>query len=237
MENQKTLPVSQLDKARDFRFFALLASFVFFLDFALITFKNIPLTQLTYESIKSDFYFGEMLVFFILFAFLLSFIVPFIRHANRFLIFLLPSKFTQLFESDDFKYSNREDFVYIWRLEKFAVKNNNAVAYRYCKEKEEETDKTRQMEFFCLAFLVTSVLDFCAYTVNNEALFSALLPFFNSEQKPYFADALIAMSLYCLYIFCFYWGVVRGSSLIYRRTEDMVYFPDNEFIKDRSKNT
>jgi hypothetical protein len=60
----------QLEKASEFRYFALLATFVFFLDYSLVVFHESHISALSYKSIAGDYKLGQVLLFFTLFTFL-----------------------------------------------------------------------------------------------------------------------------------------------------------------------
>src|SRR5688500_13208395 len=78
----------QLDKAREFRYFALFGSFVLFLDAVLAYNNKLSLLSLTYEQIKLGIKPGDFLLFICSYTFYLSFIVPILMFTVRF-IFLM----------------------------------------------------------------------------------------------------------------------------------------------------
>ena len=160
----------QLEKAREFRYFALLATFVFFLDFSLVVFHKSHISALSYKSIVSDYKLGQVLLFFMIFTFFMSFIVPLIQYLLRFISMLLPYKILSFFGNDQWKNIEPKDYFYLYQLERYAIKNSNAVAYEYYRSLVSE--KEHQLEFFCLSLIISVALDCYAYFVNKNALFS-----------------------------------------------------------------
>ncbi|PCH63530.1 MAG: hypothetical protein COC09_05695 [Gammaproteobacteria bacterium] len=64
---------NQLDKAKDFRYFALLGSFVLFADALSILILNTALIDIGYKQLTQEINFGGILICFTLFAFFVSF--------------------------------------------------------------------------------------------------------------------------------------------------------------------
>lgn len=218
---------AKLDKAKDFRYFALLASFLLFLDFSLVIFLDHSLTQVTYNLAKERFRIGQMLIFLALFAFFLSFVVPFIQHIIRVAALLVPFSWLNYFHYDEWRGVSPNNYVRVSELGKLAVKNNNSVLYSYYKELVAEQDREKQLNYICLAFLVTALFDVYAYFDNANALVSALFIFFD-ENKDSFWAGLVALPLYALCLFCFYFGVIRGGGFSLRET-DRIHFRDHGF--------
>ncbi len=218
---------SQLDKAKDFRYFAMLASFLFFLDFTLINLKGYSLSQVSYETIKNHLEIGDVLMFLALYAFFVSFAVPFSKYILWFVSRIIPFKILYFFHHDDLDGVNPNDYFYLHQLKSFAVKNNNSVAYKYYNDLLDDINKDDQLNYFCLAFLIATSLDILAYFENKDALFSVLIPFFD-ESNNTFGRAAITLILYTLYVFCFYLGVVRGCGFSLHKN-DKLYCKNHGF--------
>ncbi|HEB70265.1 MAG TPA: hypothetical protein ENI88_11695 [Desulfobulbus sp.] len=219
----------QLEKAREFRYFALLATFVFFLDFSLVVFHKSHISALSYKSIASDYKLGQVLLFFTIFTFFMSFVVPLTQYLLRFISMLLPYKILSFFGDDQWEDIEPKDYFYLYQLERYAIKNSNAIAYEYYKSLVSEKDKEHQLEFLCLALTISVALDCYAYFVNKNALFSWFIPFF-SDNHLLFPNSIIALFLWALVLFSLYLGVIRagGFSL---SVSDRIYFPNNDFKK------
>lgn len=218
---------SQLDKAKDFRYFAMLASFVLFLDYILIIFNGQAISQITYGILKDGLHLGQTLIFFGLYAFFLSFFVPLVQYVIRMIAITIPFSWLYYFYHDKWKDVKSKDCFYLRDLKKYAVKNNNSVAYNYYRDLIEDSSKEKQMNHFCLAFLISILLDIYAYGTNGRALVSAFKPFFD-ESADSFLVILLAMIFYALCIFCFYFGVIKGCGFSLQST-DKYYFEDHEF--------
>ncbi|MRX27283.1 hypothetical protein [Kangiella sp. HZ709] len=218
---------SQLDKAKDFRYFAMLASFLFFLDFSLIIFYEKALTQVTFDFLTTGLNFGHILIFLCLFAFYLSFCVPLVQWLLRVIAYLIPFKILYFFHNDKWKDISHEDTFYTSELKEFAIKNNNSIAYNYHNELVEDSYRDSQLEHFCLAFLISILLNYYAYNDSKQALISNLMPFFKDSIEP-FVTQLLAFCFYALIVLCFYFGVIRGGgfSLDLR---GKYYFKNNGF--------
>ena len=85
----------QLEKTIEFRYCILLAIFVLFLDFCLAIFHNSYISQLSYEAITS-YKLGNTVIFFVLFVFFMSFVVPLARYVLWFVSTLIPHNVLQL---------------------------------------------------------------------------------------------------------------------------------------------
>lgn len=217
----------QLEKVREFRYFALLATFVFFLDFCLVIFHDSYVAALSYKSISDDYYLGQVLLFFTLFAFFMSFVVPLIQYVLRILSMLMPYEVLGFFGNDKWEGIETKDYFYLHQLERYAIKNANAIAYEYYKSLVSGKDKEHQLNFLCLALTISVALNFYAYFLNENALFSWFIPFFSDNQLS-FSGFIFALVLWALVLFSLYLGVIRagGFSL---STSDRIYFPNNDF--------
>lgn len=217
----------QLEKAKEFRYFALLASFVFFLDFSLIVFYGESLSRLSYASVSTNFQLGHVLLFFALFTFFMSFTVPLVQSLLRLLSAVMPDKFFFIFYRDQWRNIKPKDYFYLSHLERYAVRSGNSVAYEYYKSLAAEREKDIQLYYFCLALLLAVSLDAYAYTKSSNALFAWLIPFFSDNQLS-LSGAFVSLSLWPLVLFCLYFGVVKGCGFSSSST-DRVFFPDHKF--------
>ena len=217
----------QLEKAKEFRYFALLSTFVFFLDFCLVIFHKSHISALSYKSIAGDYKLGQILLFFAFFTFFMSFVVPLTQYFLRFISMLLPYKVYSFFSDDQWKDVKPKDYFYLYQLERYAIKNSNSIAYEYYKTLVSEKEKEYQLNYFCLALTISVALNCYAYFVNKNALFSWFIPFF-SENQSSFSSGLISFVLWVFVLFSLYLGVIRagGFSL---SVSDRIYFPDNDF--------
>lgn len=217
----------QLEKARELRYFALLATFVFFIDFSLVIFHGNHISELSYKSIAGDYKLGQVLLFFALFTFFMSFVVPLIQCLLRLISILIPYKVLSFFGDDQWKGIEPKDYFYLFQLERYAIKNSNAIAYEYYKSLVSGKDKEHQLNFLFLALTISVALNCYAYFVNENALFSWFIPFLLDGQLS-FSNSIVSLVLWVFVIFSLYLGVIRagGFSL---SVSDRVYFPNNDF--------
>lgn len=217
----------QLEKAREFRYFALLATFVFFLDFSLVIFHESHISELSYKSIIGDYKLGQVLLFFTLFTFFMSFVVPLMQYLLRLVSMLTPYEVLSFFGDDKWRSVESKDYFYLYQLERYAIKNSDAIAYEYYKSLVSEKNKEHQLNFLCLALVLSVILNCYAYFVNEKALFSWFFPFLSGNQLS-FSSSLVALVLWALVVFSLYLGVIRlgGFSL---SVSDRIYFPNNDF--------
>ncbi len=222
---------AQLEKAKEFRYFALLASFVFFLDFCLIVFRDQPLIGLTYSSAASDIPFGHVLLFFCMLAFFMSFVVPLVRMMITFLGFFIPYKAYEFFSYEDRHARKLEDFFYLEDLMRYAVRRDSAIAYDYYQSLVAEQKKDNLLNYFCLALLLAAGADVYAYSQDGRALVGFLVIFF-SDSEVAFWKLLISGALWALIGFCLYFGVIRGCGLTLD-LDNRYFFPSHPF-RDKS---
>lgn len=226
MEKSAKIINSQLDRASDFKYFALLGAFLFFLDYVLILKTDMTLSEFKYSMLKDEVNLGEIIIFFCLFAFFLSFFVPLIR----FLIFwtvklLIPFDWLYFFYHDSWKNIKPKDYFHDCQLKEYAIKNDNSTAYEYYQSIILLQSERRKLHSFCLAFLLATILNFYAYLINGNALFSVFVVFLD-ENKRSIVDGIYALPFYALYIFCFYFGVIKGCG-ISLQDEDKYYMKDH----------
>lgn len=217
----------QLEKAREFRYFALLSTFVFFLDFSLVIFHESHISALSYKSIIGDYKLGQVILFFALFALFMSFVVPLMQYLLRLVSMLMPYTILSYFYYDKWKGVEPKDYFYLYQLERYAIKNSDSIAYEYYKYLVSEKNKEDQLSFLCLALILSVVLNCYAYFVNEDALFSWFIPFLSGDRLS-FSSSIVALVLWVLVVFSLYLGVIRagGFSL---SVSDRIYFPDNDF--------
>ena len=217
----------QLEKAKEFRYFALLASFVFFLDFCLVVFSESYISALSYNTIAGDYKLGYVLLFFALFTFFMSFVVPLVQLLLRFISTSIPSKVLSFFSDDQWKNIKPKDYFYLYQLERYAIRNDKAIAYDYYKSLVLAKEKEYQLNYFCLALTISVILNCYAYFKSEKALFSWFIPFFADNQLS-FSSAVVSLALWALVLFSLYFGVVKGGGFSLSST-DRIYFPNNEF--------
>jgi len=221
---------SQLEKASEFRYFALLATFVFFLDFNLVVFQGSQISALSYKAIADDYNLGQVVVFFTLFTFFMSFVVPLVQLILKSFSFLVPYKWSSFFFEDQWKDIQPKDYFYLFQLERYAVRKSDAVAYEYYKSLLLGRKREHELEFYCLAFILSIFLNFYAYHLNDKALFSWFIPLFSDEQVS-IAGRMFSIVLWILFLFSCYFGVIRGGGFS-QAVSDKFHFPDNNFRND-----
>lgn len=217
----------QLEKAKEFRYFALLASFVFFLDSTLILLRGEPLSRLSYSSLATDIPLGQVLLFFALFTFFMSFIVPLVQVLLSLLSFAVPYKVYDFFYSEQWKDKKPKDYFRLHQLKRYAVRTGNAVAYDYYKSLVTGRHKDALLNYFCLALVLAVSMNAYAYMWNDAALFAALIYYF-TDNNVTFGAGCVSLSLWALIAFCLYFGIIRGCGFSLT-DNDKFYFPNHEF--------
>jgi hypothetical protein len=162
---------SQLEKAKEFRYFALLSTFIFFLDFCLVVFHKSHISILSYASMANDYNIGQIILFFALFTFFMSFVVPLVKYLLIFSSALLPYTVISFFSNESRERIDPNDYFYLSQLERYAIKNNNAIAYEYYKSLTSEKEKENQLNYFCLSLTISICLNCYAYFQNEKAIF------------------------------------------------------------------
>lgn len=205
---------SFLKKANDFKYFALLGTFILILDSALVEYYDTPLIRFTLESAKEKVSLGAILLFLGFFTLYISFAVGALRYSMFFLITLLPYKFTAIF-NDHEKYKCKSDhYISESDLKKYAIHNDNNVAYSYLLAWQQSESDTKLLEHYSLAFLAASILNIAAFFDSNEVVLGFLLNI-NQNAGLFSVETIVIILSTLLYGSLFYLGVLRGCGLIY----------------------
>ena len=205
-----------LQKANDFKYFALLGSFVLILDIALVMYYDVALMDLSFERIKNDLSVGSVLIFFAMFSLFISFVVGSIRTLLTSIFCIVPSKVRIFFSNNDF-YEKGEEKHYLTstELKKIAIKNNNNVAYLMYLNWQEEKKSEKLLEQYSLAFLMASILNIFVSTESDNTLLSSLfLRSYNLSEPS--VDYLILILITMLYLGFINIGLIRGCGLAIR---------------------
>ena len=173
---------TQLDRANDFKYFALLGAFVFFLDYMLILRTNTPVLKLEYEMLSKEISIGEILLYFCLFTFFLSFLVPFTRYLIKCGVgLIIPYKWLYFIFGDPWKDIDPNDYFYDFQLQEYAIKNDNSVAYQHYKSLLSSQSNEQKLYHFSIAFLLATIFDLYAYFINNDALIAGFIILFSES--------------------------------------------------------
>jgi hypothetical protein len=218
---------NQLDKARDFRYFFLFGSFVLFLDFLSILKLDISLFQMEYKYFSTGIKFGEVLIFFTLYTFFLSFFVPTIRRLLTIVFLSLPYQVLSVFRNEQFNRVKVKDRYYDFQLKNYAIKNNNAVAYQHYQNLLATDLEDEQLYHYSLAFLIAVLMNTYAYTINESALISLTTTFFNENE----GNLLHTLCSLVFFFFCwinFYISIIQGCGISVPPIKEQ-YMEDNGF--------
>lgn len=218
---------NQLEKAREIRYFVLLATFVFFLDFILVVFKESNILALSYKDIAEDYSLGQVLLFFVLFTFFMSFVVPLTQYILLSVRNFLPYKLLLFFFNDQWKNIDPKDYFNLDQLKHYAIKNSDAIAYEYYKSLASEKDKEHQLNFFCLALIISVILNSYAYFEDNNAILSLFVPFFSNNPFS-FPRCIGTLFLMAIIFFIVYLGIIRAGGFALT-VSDRIYFSNNNF--------
>lgn len=214
-----------LDKVDNFKYFALLGTFVMMLDSALIYIHNTSLLTMSWNEIDSKITIGETLAFTCFFSLYITFIVTTIRISISSIVYVLPIKVRTFFNSDTSSAQSKRDCIHICRLESLAVRTNNSTAYEIVKTRRQDIDSHFQLERYCLAFLVASIVNWLTSSQEAQSLFS-VMSFVSdmNDTSPIETTKILFGSL--LYIGIFKIGVLDGCGVIYDNSDrDYVYLP------------
>ena len=148
---------SILQKANDFKYFALLGSFILILDATLATYYDVALIDLSFEIIKKDFSIGVVLIFFAMFSLFISFIVGTVRYILTIIFLLIPYKVISFIDNNDYygKFE-KEHYLTSSELKRYAIKNNNNVAYSVYLKWQEEKKSESQGKRIKIIFQITA---------------------------------------------------------------------------------
>jgi hypothetical protein len=157
----------------------------------------------------------------------MSFLVPLVQRALAFSVNFIPYEALSFFHHDQWRGITPKDYFYLRNLERYAIKNENSIAYDYYKSLVFEQAKKDQHNHFCLALIIAAALDGYAYTRSADALFVRFFSVFLEEEISFF-NFLISNSLLALMIYCIYFGFIKGCGFSLSSTEK-IYFPDHNF--------
>ena len=224
---------SFIKKANDFKYFVLLGTFILVLDSALVGYYDTPLIKFTFETAKEKLSLGGILLFLGFFTLYISFAVGALRYSLIFLITSLPCKFTALFNNPE-KYSyESEHFISESDLKKYAIHNDNSVAYSYLLSWQQSESDIKLLEHYSLAFLVASILN-AAASDSNDVVLGFLLNI-NQNAGFFSIETIVVILSALLYGSLFYLGVLIGCGLIHVPNNGIfIYnhgFETNEWLK------
>lgn len=219
-----------LNKVDDFKYFVLLGTFVMMLDSTLIKANNISLLKMTWSDIESNVTIGNSLVFICFFSLYITFITTTIKFCFLGIAMSLPSKIFMFFNSTSIDRQSRRESIHVYRLESMAIRENNSIAYEAVKEKRQKKDSNRQLERYCLAFLVSSLINYYSSSDDTESVLSVLLHI--SDANNLTVLETIKMTLgFLLYYGLFRIGVLTGCGFICDNSdEDYIYLPKDNKI-------
>lgn len=214
-----------LDKVDNFKYFALLGTFVMMLDSSLIHIHNTSLLAMKWNDLDSKITIGEALSFICFFSLYITFIVTSIRIFISIIVSVLPIKVWEFFNSDISNTPSKNNHIHIWELESIAVKTNNSTAYDVVKARRQDINSNFQLERYCLAFLVASIVNIIISTEEVKSLFYVI--FFISDMNntsPIETVKILLGSL--LYFGMFKIGVLHGCGFISDNYDrNYVYLP------------
>ncbi len=208
---------SILQKANDFKYFALLGSFVLILDFTLVMYYGVALIDLSFGFVKNDVSVGSVLIFFAMFSLFISFVVGTFRSVLIGIFQFVPYNIIRFFSKNDFYEKNEEiHYLTINELKRFAIKNNNNVAYSMYLNWQEEKKSESLLEQYSLAFLMASILNaYVSFTLSDNTILS--FSFLDKSNLNEFSiDLLIIFLTIILYVGFIYIGIFRGCGLALR---------------------
>lgn len=221
---------NQLERVRDFRYFLFLACLLFFFDFSLIIFYDTPATSFNSKMFIEKSNIGDVLIFFTLFAFFLSFIVPSIKYLLISIAALLPVWFIDLFRSNERREIEPKDYFYIADLKYYAVSSGCSTAQNYLMQLEARAKQDAQLEFLSLALLISIGLNLYAYSLNSYAICGYLVSVFDQDT---FVNGILVLILSIFFMACAYLGILKD---IFTNSDDRIYFPNHPFKKGQSDN-
>ncbi|MFC5707600.1 hypothetical protein [Aeromonas eucrenophila] len=218
-----------LDKADDFKYFVLLGTFIMILDSSLIQANNISLLNMTWGDIELKITIGDILVFICFFSLYITFIITTIKFCILGIAMSLPTKILMFFNSTSVDRQPRRECIHVSRLKSMAIRENNSIAYDVVKEEQKEKDSNRQLERYCLAFLVASLVNYFAGSDKTESVLSVLF-YISDINNPTFFESIKMVLGSLLYFGIFRIGVLIGCGFIYDTSDrDYIYLPkDNE---------
>lgn len=217
-----------LSKIDDFKYFVLLGTFVMMLDSALIYSNNISLLKIKWSEVESTITIGDALVFICFFSLYITFIITTIRLSILAIASILPLSIRGLFNSDKSTMPSKQNYVSIWKLKSIAIRTNNPIAYDVLKTKQQSKDSRTQLERYCLAFLVASVVNIFSSAEEVKSLITTMSLI--TDMNDMTPIESIKFLLCCLlYLGMFKIGVLDGCGFIYDHSDEYyVYLPKDE---------
>lgn len=219
-----------LNKVDDFKYFVLLGTFVMVLDSALIQAKNISLLKMTWSDIELSITIGNALVFICFFSLYITFITTTIKFCLLGIAMSLPSKIFMLFNPTSVDRQSRRESIHVHHLKSMAIRENNSIAYEVVKEKRQKKESNRQLERYCLAFLISSLTNLFSNSNETESVLSVLISI--SDVNAPTALETIKMTLGAvLYYGIFRIGVLTGCGFICENSdEDYIHLPNDNKV-------
>jgi len=217
-----------LNKAADFKYFALLGAFILVLDSALVAYYDLPLLALTVGEVKDKVSVGACLVFLAVFTLFISFVVSAIKYILIVIFSLLPVSFSNFFNSKDSFSPDKNHYVDESKLLKYSIEKDNQVAYSVYKLRQDLKKGDQLLEHFSLAFLLASVINIVVATKADGIVLGVLLNI-DTSSGVFSTESMLFTFSMILYACLFYLGVMRGCGLIYSSSDH--FYMNNHGIK------
>jgi hypothetical protein len=207
-----------LNKAADFKYFALLGAFILVLDSALVAYYDLPLLKLTVGEVNDKVSVGACLIFLAIFTLFVSFVVSAIKYILIVLFSLLPVSCSNFFNSKGSFSLDKNHYVDESKLLKYSIEKDNQVAYSVYKSRQDVKNSDQFLEHFSLAFLLASLLNIVVATKGDGIVLGFLLNI-DTNAGVFSTESMIFSFSLILYACLFYLGVMRGCGLIYSSSD------------------
>lgn len=218
-----------MDRADSFNYFVFLSTFVIFLDGILLYEKGISVYDLNFSYIKSNVTIGSFLVFLCVYSMFMAVVVTGSKYIISQIVLALPTiEWLQTSNYDGYRNAYTENYISTSRMRTYAIKNDNAVAFRMVAEKQQEKRNLLNLEKNCFAFLMASIFSLIVGLGEVSSLVVCMFTF-SSIADIFSFESLKAILVGAVYLTMFYVGVIRGCGIqITHIYNDDIYFPDND---------
>lgn len=216
-------------KTRDFRYAALFFSLILIAD----TLSSVTLNKTLLEINLNDFggviKLSGLMVYIAISLFYFSLFVTFVFEIIKAISILVPYSVSNALglTRELSARKDRSHFLYDIKMESYAIKNNNEVAYMAFREYLKKKKENESLGFNCLALCIISIINFYFCSNVKSSISNILLDLVLES------NYMVIFSLAIVSIYAFYCGVVVHCGFEYRN-RDYVRFYEHGLNEEKA---
>ena len=228
MSDLQKLTSEVINKANDFKYFLLFGTLILYIDCISIISTNTSIININTDYISKDLSVGLFLILILSFYLYISFFVIFIKTLIMVFITSLPEKFHNWWNKRNSYPVDLNIWIHSSDLKRYAVLNDNAVAYSLYLNWKKETS-INLLELYALAFLIISSISIFLSKTHNETVFNYLYGLIENPTFPFMKIILFSI-IYIFFCSIFYIGIIRGCGLNRNEFSNYIRLEDHGIV-------